>query len=85
MEWKEEATDRGKVDVLHVLGAIIVADLPARPVHRLHAEDLALLYRPHGRNLRVPSVVQRHCLLPRPLVGVHGHNRPRRLDQRRHG
>jgi hypothetical protein len=75
-------TYRGEVDALHVLGAVVVVDLPAGPVHGLDAEDLALAHLPDGGNLRVPPVVQRHRLLPRPLARVHAHDRPRRLDRR---
>lgn len=80
--WPTQVMNQGEVDVLHILGAVIVEDLPAGPVDGLHSEDLAFFYLAHGGDIRVPSVVEGDGLLPWPLVGVHGHNCPWSLDRR---
>jgi len=43
LEWTSKVVDLGQVDVFHVVGAVIVADLSASPVYTLDLDDFVVL------------------------------------------
>ncbi|CFW42087.1 Uncharacterised protein [Bordetella pertussis] len=57
-----------KVDVAHVVGAVVVADLPAGPVVAFDAELVARIEPFDHGNIRVPAVVGLGRLVFRRLV-----------------
>jgi len=43
LEGTGKVVDLGQVNVLHIIGAVVILDLPARPVDTLDLDDLAVL------------------------------------------
>lgn len=45
LERPSQVVDLGQIDILHVVRAIVISNLPARPVHAFNLDDLAVLDR----------------------------------------
>ena len=42
LKWAGQVVNLGEVDILHIVRAVIVADLPSCPIDTLHLEDLSV-------------------------------------------
>jgi hypothetical protein len=61
--------DLGQIHVAHVGGAVVVLDLPARPVKALHDEVITRLDRGDHRDIRVPAIMD-HVVVVRRRAQV---------------
>lgn len=52
LEWTSEVVDLGQVDVFHVVGTVIVANLSAGPVYTLDLDDFVVLDCASSRNCK---------------------------------
>jgi hypothetical protein len=48
----------GEIDVAHIIGAVIILDLPAGPIEAFDPELVAGLHHLDHRNVRMPSIVR---------------------------
>lgn len=69
LEWSREIVDSREVDILHIIGRVIVANLSTGPVYTFDLDYFSILDCPIERDVRMPSIVK-SWLLPSRLLQV---------------
>ena len=58
IKWARKIVDLGQIDVLHVVGRVVVANLTSGPVDAFDLDDLSILDLTSEWNIRMPSILR---------------------------
>lgn len=70
LKWASQIMDSGKINILHVIGAVIIANLTSSPINALYLDNLIRFDRSSKRDIWMPSVMETRLLLRR-LLQIH--------------